>query len=92
MSLNAVSASAVVKCAVILKTADQYEIWKSRVADACWSTTGLNVFEVTDEECKSAVSALEGDAKTKADKPAAEWVGKCWTIITSSLHDELYLR
>jgi hypothetical protein len=50
------------------------------------------VFAVTDDECKAAVAVLEGDAKKPEEKSAADWVGKCWTIITSSLHDEVYLK
>lgn len=89
MSLNA-SSSGVAKCSVILKTADQYEIWKSRVSDACWCATTKNVFSISDDECKHAIAVLE-DADAKADSKApAEWVGKCWTIITASLHDEVY--
>ena len=40
MSLMAESTSAAVtKCAIVLKTPDQYDIWRARVADACWSAT-----------------------------------------------------
>ena len=67
---------------------DQYDIWKARVTDACWSATLMNVFDVTDE--KSAISELE--KKVPDNKHKFEWVGKCWTILTSSLHDDLYRR
>lgn len=91
MSLTAKS-SAASKCAVLLKTADQYEIWKSRVSDACWCATTKNVFNISDEECKAAIALLE-DPETKSEHRAgAEWLGKCWTIITISLHDEVYLK
>ena len=78
------------KCAVVLKTADQYDIWKARVSDACWSTTLKDVFTITDEECKHAISKLE--EKEPKDKHVHEWVGKCWTIVTASLHDEVYRK
>ena len=91
MSLTADYASgAAHKCAVILKTVDQYDMWKARVTDACWSATLMNVFDVTDEDCKAAISELE--KKVPDNKHKFEWVGKCWTILTSSLHDELYRR
>jgi hypothetical protein len=90
MSLTAMETSASTKCPVILKTADQYDIWKARVSDACWSATLKDVFTVTDEECKLAIAKLE--EKDPKEKHLHEWVGKCWTIITASLHDDVYRK
>jgi len=92
MSADATDASAVstavpARCAVILRTADQYDIWRNRVGDACWAATCKDVFSITDEQCKVAIQELE----QKTDKKS-EWVGKCWTIITSSLHDDVYRK
>ena len=72
------------KCPMILKTADQYDVWKARVADACWSATGKDIFALTDEACLQK-------AADKAKK-VTDWLGKCWQIVTSSLHDELYRK
>ena len=59
MSLNAtdisVAAAAATKCPVTLRTADQYDMWKSRVADSCWAVARKDVFKVTDDECKAAL-------------------------------------
>src|SRR6185312_6756607 len=90
MSADATDASAVstavpARRAVILRTADQYDIWRNRVGDACWAATCKDVFSITDEQCKVVIQELE----QKTDKKS-EWVGKCWTIITSSLHDDVY--
>ena len=35
------------KCSTILKTADQYVIWKARVADVCWAATHKSIFDIT---------------------------------------------
>ena len=91
MSLTPTSAAAS-KCSVILKTADQYDIWKSRVTDACWCATAKNVFNLSDDECKHAIELLEHPDTKPEHKAAADWVGKCWTIITTSLHDEVYVK
>ena len=91
MSLNVSSSAAAgvgLKC--VLKTADQYDMWKARVSDACWCATTKDVFNVSDEECKKAIAVLE-DPEVKGE-PKGEWVGKCWTIITSSLHDDVYMK
>jgi hypothetical protein len=77
------------KCPITLKTADQYDLWKGRVADACWSVTHKSLFEVTDEDCKAAINAFE--IANEAKKPQ-DWVGKCWMIVTGSLHDDVYRK
>src|SRR4051794_27428702 len=91
MSLTAMdisSAAASSKCPVTLRTSDQYDLWKSRVADS-----RKDVFTVTDEECKKALASLE-EAEEKSGNNVAPflWVGKCWSIITTSLHDDLYRK
>ena len=60
------------------------------VSDACWSATLKDVFTITDEECKAAIAKLE--KKDPKDKHLHEWVGKCWTIIAASLHDDVYRK
>jgi hypothetical protein len=74
----------------MLKTADQYDVWRSRVADACWAATAKDVFMLADDECTRAQQALE-EAKAET-KGSCEWLGKCWFIITSSLHDDVYRK
>jgi len=85
MSLNALEQQHVPRCAVILKTADQYSVWKSRVGDACWVACHRDIWSVTAKECNVALKDYAADTKS-------DWVGRCWMIITSSLHDELYTR
>jgi hypothetical protein len=75
---------------VILKTADQYDIWKARVSDVCWSATLKDVFSITDDDCKAAIAKLE--LPEQKEKYLYDWVGKCWTILTSSLHDDVYRK
>ena len=44
----------------ILRTADQYQCWRTRVTDKCWEDITL----VTDELCDKAVTAIAvGDVK-----------------------------
>jgi hypothetical protein len=98
--MNAETA-ATTKAAVILKTADQYDLWKARIADMCWAATGKDLFKLADDECEAALEALEGDddvedaaaaaAAAKA-KAKAQWVHKCWTLVTCSLHDDIYRK
>jgi hypothetical protein len=83
---------------ILLKTADQYLVWKSRVSDACWAATHRDPFAVDDPDCKRGVDAYiaSQEARAKAAKNEApegpqDWVGKCWLIITTLLHD-LYLK
>ena len=71
---------------VMLRTADQYPLWKARINSACWSATRISVFAVSDEDCSKA-SANFANGYEKRD-----WVGKCWIIVTSALHDELFLK
>ena len=84
---------------MLLKTADQYLVWKSRVSDACWAATHRDPFAVDDTDCKRGLDAYIAAQETrvkaaKGDAPEGpqDWVGKCWLIITSSLHDDLYRK
>ena len=71
---------------VILRTADQYSLWKVRVSAACWSATRIHIFNTTDTECDAASDAFAaGDLKL-------DWVGRCWLIITSAIHDDLIMK
>ena len=69
----------------ILRTADQYELWKKRIGDACWSATGKDVLNLDDDDCETAMENV-GD-----DREANMWVFRCW-IITASLHDDIYRK
>ena len=82
------STTATTKCPVILKTADQYDIWKARVSDACWSATLKDVFAVTDDECKAAIAKME--LPEVKERSLNDW--KCWTIVSASLHDDVYRK
>ena len=86
MSLNAFDAAAANVPA--LKTVDQFLAWRTRVLNKCWATTGRDVSLLSDEVCIKAVMA-ENDQK-ESDK--SHWVGKCWLIITGSLHDDLLMK
>jgi transposase InsO family protein len=88
--MDAAAGSSAIKCTMVLKTVDQYDIWKGRVSDACWSATLKNLFEISDDDCKAAIRKLE--EKDPKEKHLYDWVGKCWNIITSSIHDEVYRR
>jgi hypothetical protein len=56
----------------MLKTADQYDVWRSRVADACWAATAKDVFMLADDECTRAQQALEeAKAETKGSSASA---------------------
>ena len=79
--------AALQKCSVILKTADQYDIWKNRVTDACCT---MNVFNLTDEDCSRAMDEFV-EAKEAGEKKQ-NWVATCWQIITTSLHDDVYRK
>jgi len=71
---------------VVLRTADQYNLWKVRVSASCWAATRKHVFNITDEDCDEASAAYErGDTKL-------DWVGKSWMIITSAIHDDLIMK
>lgn len=67
----------------LLRTAEHYLAWRTRVADKCWSLTGRDITEVTDKDC---ITALRGPDQKDP------WVHRCWVIITSSLHDDLLLK
>lgn len=71
---------------VILRSTDQYHLWKARINDACWSATRLSVFDITDEKCDELLEEYD------AGESKIDTVGKCWIIITNALHDELYLK
>ena len=76
------------KALLMLRTPDQYTIWKARVGDACCATH-KSIFDVTDQDCAVGLKEYD-DNKKKSD--AVDWVGKCWMIITGSLHDDIYSK
>ena len=67
-----------------LRTADQYDLWQARITDACYGICGKDIFEVTSQEAKDALSE---PTKTKN-----EWCFKSWTLLRNSLHDELFVK
>jgi hypothetical protein len=69
---------------LVLKTADQYELWKARIEAVCWTYCHTNIFEVTN---KAAYDALESK-----DSKEIEWVGKCWLTIVGSLDSDLFQK
>ena len=69
----------------MLKTADQYQAWRTRVSNKCWAQTGKDITLVTDDVCEKAMKA----ALENKEFEQLNWVGKCWLAITGSLHDDL---
>src|SRR5687767_8412923 len=77
-----------------LRTADQYDLWKYRVANACWTATRMDVFEVTQEQveaCNKEMKDFEKGKNKEFVKPF-DWVAKCWNLLTSTLHDDLLVK
>jgi len=84
------SVSSFLKCPLVLKTSDQYDLWRSRVGDTCWAATMKDIWSLNEGECERALGELtHPDQKTPH---VHAWVGKCWSIITSSLHDDVYRK
>jgi len=69
----------------MLKTADQYQAWRTRVSNKCWAQTGKDITLVTDDVCEKAMKA----ALENKEFEQLNWVGKCWLAITGTLHDDL---
>lgn len=90
MSAEASQSSSTPRCTLILRSADQYHLWKARVADACYAAVYKDVFAITDNDCRAAIQELE--EKQGSDRAKFEWVGKIWSILTSSLHDDVYRK
>ena len=82
------AASAGVSGVPVLRTADQYHAWKTRVSNKCWAQTGIDVLLVSDDTCAKAMKA---DLEVK-ESDRLNWVGKCWLAITGSLHDDLLIK
>ncbi len=72
----------------VLKTADQYHAWCTRVTDKCWALTGKDITLLSDDLCQKAMTA----ALESPNYDQANWVGKCWITITGSLHDDLLIK
>ena len=80
------------RCPVVLKTADQYPVWKARIGDSCWAACHKDIWTVSNTDCAVAIKEF---AEAKGDgrkKQKDDWVGRCWLLITASLHDDLYTR
>lgn len=103
MSLNADSATedaaSTHKPKIILKTGEQYYLWKERVSTVCWTLTRLDVFALTDANCEELIKIYDERKsekdKAKQDLPLAarvDVVGKSWDILTSYLSDELFMK
>jgi len=90
MSLNHADGGDAPSPKTILRTADQYHIWQARTSVACWAVSRIDIFTIKDTDCtKASKEFLESKAESKHQM---DWVGKCWNIITLSLHDELFLK
>ena len=90
MSLTAYKDDAIVAFPkVLLRTADQYNLWKERVSACCWVTTRLDVFTLTDDECDAYT--LEQEEK-KGERDRLDKVGKCYLTIISLLSDDLFIK
>ena len=66
----------------------QYSLWLARTSTACWSATGIDTCHFKNASAaykQSRTTDYKGDLLT-------DWVGKCWSIITLSLHDELFVK
>ena len=74
---------------VILKTGEQYAVWKERVSILCWSLTKVDVFQLTDLECAHLTRAYQD---RKEGDHVIDVVGKCYPILTSYLSDEMLLK
>ena len=72
-----------------LRSADQYHIWKARITASCWSVAKKNIFNITDKQCDEAVDSFNKEEVKGSD---ADWVGKSWLLITSTLHDDLFMK
>ena len=68
----------------LLRTADQYPIWKQRLRAVCWGCVKQDIFDVTDDQCVAAINAFE-------KSEGKDWVGKSWMMLTNSLHDDLFV-
>ncbi len=49
-------------------------------------------FDLTDEDCAAGLAEHEANKEEKKAKVKDDWVGKLWTIITASLHDDIYTK
>jgi len=82
---------------VILRTADQYPLWKARVIDACWAATRMNLFDVSDNECianmRETSEAKDAPLKEQAKlKHLLTGLPSVLVIATTSLHDDHVTR
>ena len=81
------------KSRIQLRTTDQYSLWLARTSTACWSATGIDTCHLKNADYVKASAAYKQSRTTdyKGDI-LTDWVGKCWSIITLSLHDELFVK
>jgi hypothetical protein len=85
MSLNRADDFAIPR--VILRTGDQFALWKERVAATCWAATRLDVFSLSDDDCDLLIQEHHESKSDKLDK-----IGKCYLTITSLLSDEVFVK
>jgi hypothetical protein len=78
---------------LMLKSGEQYALWKERMSNLCWASTRLDAFALTDLECDKLSKAYD-DLKDKDILTAQrnDVIGKCWIVLTSNLSDELFLK
>jgi hypothetical protein len=77
-----------------LQSADQYHLWLARITDLCWAYTKIDINTILDTDCekKSAGRPSKGSPDEEEKNGSAQWVGRCWLLITTSLHDDVYLK
>lgn len=91
MSLSAGTDSVAMKAPtrLLLRAAENYDVWRARIDNECWAATHLSIFTLTDAECLERVTAFDkGEHKT----PQMDLIGQCWKLIFNSLHDELLVK
>jgi hypothetical protein len=92
MSLTAAGSAVVDELPkVVLRSSDQFALWKERVSNLCWAATHVDVFSLSDDQCDRIMKAYD-DAKKDRGGNVVDVVGKCWVLLTSHLSDELLMK
>jgi hypothetical protein len=92
-ALTGTEAAATLTPKIILKTGEQYNLWKERVSTTCWALTHVDVFTLTDEQCAKLIAIAEEPKQAEGKSYVQiDIVGKCWTVLTSHLSDDLFLK
>ena len=76
----------------LLRSSDQHDAWRVRVADKCWALTGKDILAVSDNVCLAALLKAHAEDAKADDIAVHGWVSKCWLTITSSIHDDILTK